>query len=192
MNIGLDIDNVITDFDKDILKGFLVEDKLKRNRGIINPNARHINEGMFDWTAEEVHDFYCRNMEQIAKTLPLRRGAKKYMQKLVDEGHKLILISHRAYPHYLEPEKTTLDWLEKKGLPYTKLVLSKTPGKVAECVREKIDIIFDDRVDSARYMRQGGVNCYVMLTRYNRARAEDLPFVSSWVDLYEEVQKCKK
>ncbi len=46
MNIGLDIDNVITAFDNGILKEFLLEDKNKRNAGIINDNARHINHGM--------------------------------------------------------------------------------------------------------------------------------------------------
>ena len=48
MNIGLDIDNVITAFDNSILKEFLLEDKNKRNTGIINKHAKHINNGMFD------------------------------------------------------------------------------------------------------------------------------------------------
>ena len=66
MNIGLDIDNVITAFDNDILKEFLLEDKNKRNAGIINKKARHINHGMFDWSQDEVDEFYNNNMERIA------------------------------------------------------------------------------------------------------------------------------
>lgn len=67
MNIGLDIDNVITAFDNSILKEFLLEDKNKRNTGIINKHAKHINNGMFDWSREEVDEFYNNNMERIAK-----------------------------------------------------------------------------------------------------------------------------
>ena len=111
MNIGLDIDNVITAFDNGILKEFLLEDKNKRNAGIINDNARHINHGMFDWSQDEIDEFYNSNMERISKDLKPRRNCKKYMDKLLQDGHKLYLISHRAYPHYLNAEKTTLDWV---------------------------------------------------------------------------------
>lgn len=38
MRIGLDIDNVITDFDEKMLYEFLKEDKNKRNSGIVNLN----------------------------------------------------------------------------------------------------------------------------------------------------------
>ena len=42
MRIGLDIDNVITDFDKKILEEFYKEDKNKRNKGIVNPDGNWI------------------------------------------------------------------------------------------------------------------------------------------------------
>ena len=54
MRIGLDIDNVIADFDKEIFKQFLIEDKNKRNSGIINPKSSSVFYGMFDWSRDEV------------------------------------------------------------------------------------------------------------------------------------------
>ena len=109
MNLGIDIDNVITAFDNGLLKEFLIKDKLKRNSGIVNPKADHITKGMFDWSEDEVHEFYANHMERIAKGLSPRRNCKKYMDKLLADGHKLILISHRACPDYKEPEKTTIE-----------------------------------------------------------------------------------
>ena len=82
MNIGLDIDNVITAFDNDILKEFLLEDKNKRNAGIVNKNARHINHGMFDWSETEVDEFYNNNMERIAKNLKPRRNCLLQVGKI--------------------------------------------------------------------------------------------------------------
>lgn len=67
MKIGIDIDNVVSEFDKNVLKEFLKEDKNKRNNGIINSKARHIVDGMFYWSKEEVHEFFSNNMERIAK-----------------------------------------------------------------------------------------------------------------------------
>lgn len=42
MRIGLDIDNVVTDFDEKMLYEFLKEDKNKRNKGIVKPNGNNI------------------------------------------------------------------------------------------------------------------------------------------------------
>ncbi len=192
MNIGLDIDNVISDFDKTILKYFLVEDKQKRNRGIINQNATHINYGMFDWSKEEVDEFYANNMESIALELSLRRGARKIINKLLSDGHKIFLITHRVAPHYKQPLETTLKWLKKRKLSYTKLIFSKSADKSEECFKNNIDIMVDDRVSQCKLMRENGVNILLMLTRFNKKEKEDLPFVRSWEELYMEINKCKR
>ena len=42
MRVGLDIDNVVADFDSFILKEYLKEDKNKRNSGIVNSDGRWI------------------------------------------------------------------------------------------------------------------------------------------------------
>ncbi len=43
MRIGLDIDNVIADFDKKLLEECKKEDQKKRNYGIVNPYARNVS-----------------------------------------------------------------------------------------------------------------------------------------------------
>lgn len=189
MNIGLDIDNVITAFDNGILKEFLLEDKNKRNTGIVK--ASWIT-GMFDWSKEEIEDFFANNMERIAKELKPRRNCKKYMDKLLEDGHKLILISHRAYPHYLDPKKTTLEWLEKNKINYSKLILSETPDKTKECKENNVDIMVDDRIDQCRKMGEQGIDCIVMITKYNRRSAKGLPFATSWENLYEKITRWNK
>lgn len=186
MRIGLDIDNVISDFDKAILEEFKKEDINKRNKGIINPYARHILT-MFDWTREEVDVFFNNNMERIAKNLEVREDAKYYMDKLLDDGHELYLISHRAYPHYNDPYKTTVDWLEKNEINYTKLILSEKTDKSKECIENKIDIMFDDVIKNCFDLRNSKINVCLMGTRYNQIYKKDLPMVRDWEELYEKV-----
>lgn len=192
MKIGLDIDNVITDFDRDILKEFLLEDKSKRNAGIVNPKATHIVRGMFDWSQEEVDEFFANNMERIALNLKPRRNCKKYIDRLLEEGNEIYLISHRAYPHYKEPFETTLKWLEKNKINYTKLILSSTPDKTPECREYKIDVMVDDRVNQCHKMTSQGINCIVMKTRYKVGDLQGLSLATSWDNLYEELNKWKK
>lgn len=187
MRVGLDIDNVVSNFDKSILEEFSKEDKNKRNKGIINKNARQIWDGMFDWSKKEVEEFFCNNMEEIAKTLEPRDGAKYYINKMINDGHEVYLISHRVYPHYNHPLEVTEKWLKDNNIRYTKLVLSKSTNKSFECLEHKIDIMFDDSVNNCRKMIDGGINCYLMKTKYNKTPSGDLKYVSSWSELYNKV-----
>ena len=192
MNIGLDIDNVVTAFDSAILREFLKEDKNKRGSGIVNKKSTHIVRGMFDWSFDEVEQFFADKMEKIAVDLKARQNCKKYMDKLVADGHNIVLISHRAFPDYVNPEKTTKDWLAKREIPYHKLVLSQSPDKTKECQENQIDIMVDDRVSQCKKMRENGICCILMLTKYNKTEKEDLPFATSWKNLYEEISQWKK
>ena len=67
MKIGIDIDNVISNFNEELIKEYLMHDKELRNTGIINENAKYIRNGMFDWTDDEEKTFYKENIERIAK-----------------------------------------------------------------------------------------------------------------------------
>ena len=51
MRIGVDIDNVLSNFNDELLKEFLIHDKQLRNNGIINKEL-YITRGMFDWSNE--------------------------------------------------------------------------------------------------------------------------------------------
>lgn len=42
MRIGIDIDNVISNFNETLLNEYLLHDKRLRNSGIINKNAEYI------------------------------------------------------------------------------------------------------------------------------------------------------
>lgn len=58
MKLGIDIDNVISNFNDSLLSEYLLYDKKLRNTGIINKNADYIRNGMFDWHKDEEMNFY--------------------------------------------------------------------------------------------------------------------------------------
>lgn len=69
MKIGIDIDNVISNFNDTLLNEYLLHDKKIRNSGVINKNADYIRKGMFDWNEDEETNFYKNNIERIAKKI---------------------------------------------------------------------------------------------------------------------------
>jgi hypothetical protein len=41
-------------------------------------------------------------------------------------------------------------------------------------------------------MREGGVNCVLVLTKFNQKERKNLPHVSSWKQLYDYIQRYQK
>ena len=47
--------------------------------------------------------------------------------------------------------------------------------------------MIDDRTGLCKKMRANGINCMLMLTKYNRKEKDDLFFATSWKNLYEKI-----
>ncbi|MBS6253079.1 MAG: hypothetical protein KH434_07660, partial [Clostridium sp.] len=106
MKIGIDIDNVISNFNDELLKEYLKHDKELRNTGIINENV-FIRYGMFDWTEKEETEFYKNNIERIATKLKPLNRASETIKKLKEDGNEIIIISGRNNGEYNNPYKLT-------------------------------------------------------------------------------------
>lgn len=189
MIVGLDIDNVIADLDEVYLEYFLQEDKNKRNAGIINKNARHITDGMFDWSEEEVIDFISDKMDEMGQKLRIIKEAKFYIDKLKEDNHKIFLLTHRKNRYWKDPENITKQWLAKNEIYYDKLIFTETIDKSPECRENKVDIIFDDSVTNCNILVKAGIPCYIFKTRYNENHKNNLKMVYNWKEIYETVTK---
>lgn len=192
MILGFDIDNVVADLDKSLLNAFLKEDKKKRNAGIVNPNATHITEGMFDWSQEEVNDFLVKNMEKITYHLKPVKKAKYYIHQLKKKGYEIYLITGRNTRLFQNPEALTKKWLKRKKIDYDKLIFAEnSKDKTKECIENKINIFFDDRYFICELLQKQGIEAYVFQTRYNERYGINMPKVKDWEDLYHLVEKRK-
>ncbi len=183
MKIGLDIDNVITEFDGAMMRHMLDEDINKRGLGIVNPGALHPFGGQFDWSKEELDSFLNANMERFAAALLPKKDCKKYTDRLLSDGHELYLISHRAAPHYTDPWGTTESWLKRHNINYTRLIISNAPNKTEECKELKVDVMVDDRADMCAKMRDGGIHCILMRATHTRYDGFT-PVAEDWEQCY--------
>lgn len=189
MKIGIDIDNVISSFDNALLKEYLKHDKELRNTGIINENVENLRRGMFDWTYEEDADFYKSNIERIAINLKVVHDAKKYIDKLREDGNEIYIISGRDNEEYTNPRQMTENWLSKYQIYYDKLILTNAYDKHAktiECVKNNIDIMIDDSVSTCLDLKENGIKVLLMNTRFNHYNTE-LERVLSWKEIYYKI-----
>lgn len=192
MNIGIDIDNVISNFNDVLLEEFLKHDKELRNTGIVD-NSKYISRGMFDWSELETKEFYNSNIERIAINLDLVNDAKKYIDKLKTNGNRIIIITGRNNGEYSEPYQMTKDWLFKQGINYDKLILTnayKHHEKADICLEENIDIMVDDSVHVCEECLNKNIKSILFGTPYNK---QEMRFkrMDNWNDIYNYINNNK-
>lgn len=193
MKIGIDIDNVISNFNDTLLTEYLLHDKELRNSGIINKKADYIRKGMFDWNEDEEINFYKNNIERIAKKLGVIEGAKEYIDKLHDDGHIICIITGRDNGEYTEPYNMTKKCLEDNNIYYDSLILTDAYDKHAktkECLEHNIDIMIDDSVRICSDCIENGITTILMDTPYNKY--SNIQRVKSWKEFYRYVSNHKK
>ncbi len=190
--IGIDIDNVISNFDDVLLKEFIKEDINKRNTGIIN-NEGYITD-MFDWSKEEIIDFWKKNIERISKELDLVENAKYYIDKLSKEGHRIILISGRGKEDYQNPYELTTNWLEEKNITYDKLFLTDnyySDKKAIICREQDIDLMIDDSSRVYTSCKNNNIECILFGTRFNKNK-KGYNRLDSWEKIYNYIKNIKE
>ena len=193
MRIGIDIDNVISNFNDVLLQEFLNHDKDLRNSGIINKNADYITKGMFDWSKEEIDEFYYNNVERIAKKLDVINDAPKYISKLRKNGYEVYIITGRDNGEYTDPHKMTVDWLNKHHIEYDKLILTDAYNSLEKakiCVENNVSIMIDDSIRICLETANRGITTFLMDTPYNR-KIDNIKRVYSWKEIYEIITNLK-
>ena len=193
MRIGIDIDNVISNFNEVLLNEYLLHDKELNNNGIINKNADYIRKGMFDWSSEEEESFYKNNIERIAKSLTVIDGAKEYIDKLKADGYFIYIITGRDNGEYTDPYNMTKEWLNNYNIYYDKLILTNAHNKhekAIKCLENSIDIMIDDSVSICKVCIESGITTILMDTPYNKY--SNIKRVYDWQEFYEFVSNYKK
>jgi len=191
MRIGIDVDNVISNFDDTLLKEYLKHDRELRNTGIINENPEYFRRGMFDWSEDEEQSFYNKNIEKFARNLKPFDDAVYYIQKLKQAGNEIYIISGRNNGEYENPYKLTEEWLSKYHIVYDKLILTNAYNKQEKsnkCIENHIDIMIEDSTSTCLDLMKNGIKVYTMNTRYNQ-NEENLDRVSNWKEIYRKISK---
>ena len=187
MRIGIDIDNVISNFDEVLLKNYLEHDKTLNNSGIVH-NDKYIRQ-MFDWDSSYENDYYKKNIEKIAKSLEPLDDAVYYINKLKNEGFSIYLVSGRNNGEYLEPKTMTEEWLKKYNILYDKLILTDAYNHVEKsdvCLKYNIDLMIDDSIKVCKECFNKNINCILFNTPYNK-KEDRFTRLTNWKEIYNYI-----
>ena len=192
MKIGIDIDNVISNFNDELLKEYIIHDKEIKGNGIVNENE-YIRR-MFDWKKEDEINFYKENIERIAVNLKPIKNSVKYINKLKEIGCKIYIITGRDNGDYSDSYNMTLNWLKKYNIYYDELFIVDSYNshtKTEICLKNNIDIMIDDSKRMCEDIKKHGITAFLMDTPYNRDTNEFIR-VHTWKEIYKIINKYNK
>ncbi len=149
MNIGIDIDNTITNTREiilDYVETFNRENNLQTNVDL----SRYSLEESLMWDSQLINRFLSTYLADIYKYVSPKPYSIEVIREL-QQHHSIILITSRN-----QRDKSitiaTLEWLTKFQLPYNKLVMNNTDNmhhfsKLEACLANNIDLMIEDHHD---------------------------------------------
>jgi len=181
MNLGFDIDGVISDFAKALARVVKKHYNLKLDEtDICYPNL-----GLLLGISKEESSQLVK--ETLLEDMVLVKGAKEALLKLHLEGHKIFILTARSK----ELENVTKDWLERRGVPYSHLFMLNEGKKYLADV--KLDLVVEDNLEDAIGWSKKVKNILVFDQPWNRSFNVNGLFkrVYCWKDILNEIDQLK-
>ena len=193
MNIGLDIDDTITNT-AELLQKYISEyfgyslEYMKEN---------HIDYNLLTHTKpEEMKVFGVKTYERVLKQVTVKEHARETIDYFRSQGHKIILITAREKPEYSNAEQFTKEEMELLHINYDKLVCTR--DKRGTCIENNVDVFIDDLITNVATTDGAVEHQLVMTTDYNARQECPYLRVNNWdeiktlIDMYNNESKLLK
>lgn len=192
MNIGIDIDGVILDF-QDRIRNYSewYDLKIYKKNGPKKKDEIKVWK-RYDWNENEVEKFINDTFVKVAKESKVIPFAQEIISKL-KENNKIIIITTRgdfAGDTMIEIAKRQL---EEANIKFDKIYWN-TPDKVKICQEEKIDYMIDDYADICERLSDNKINTIYFRAKDNRILPEGkyLKEVSNWAEIYRYIYENER
>lgn len=193
MNIGIDIDGVLTNYEREQLdygtkmcvdEGWPIEIDL----------SKYNETEVFNWNQEQVNKFWNKYIIKYFKETPVRKFAPEAIEKLRQEGHKIYLITARDHygmpPEYLgEEQQITKDWLKRNNIKYNKIIFETE--KLEPCRENQIDVMIEDSPSNIQELSKH-IKVIKFDCQYNKdVNNENVITAYSWYHIYNIINEMK-
>lgn len=166
MVIGIDMDDTICSTNELIIEVADQYDKeVLGGTGVKDINAYEFTE-MMGWEKEMKGKFFADRLEYIMDNAPIKEGAREVINRLHDNGWKVLIISFRKDKYLSNPFKLTKDWLDRNDIHYDKIFVN-TGTKTDECVENNVTLFIDDKESHCEDVSTAGIDVLLFTNAYN-------------------------
>lgn len=187
MRIAVDIDDTLNILDRVGTAGAYIA----RNRLPFRLKNEYANmfELVYDWTREDVVTFIQSGGISAFIEARARKGASSALGGWIAEGWEVVILTARRTAWFGNPESISRDWLEKRRIPYSSLVIEER-DKGRYCAQHHISVLIDDNLDNCLGAQERGVCAVLAIGKCNEARAKEIYFGSgTWSGLDKAVRR---
>lgn len=184
--LGVDLDNVTANYTKG-LRDFMVS-KGHSPESMPEPTSYDFVES--GWPFLDREDYLNNHIEFVEKggflSLEVMENASKVLHKLVEEGVRIRVITHRLLRDntYAQSISDTVRWLDHNNIPFHDFCAISEKSAVG------VNLLLDDAPSNINSVREHGGYVAVFDQPYNREL--DGPRVKNWNDVYNFVTAHKE
>ena len=195
MNIGIDIDGVLTNLERTMIDYGTKMCVYKHWPININLNEYSVAKA-FHWPEEKEEEFWNENWLKYMTQSNPREFAPEIIEKLQQEGHKIYFITARdnyGMPPELhgKTEELTKEWLEKHNIKYEKLIFAQDEEKIHRCFENNIKVMIEDSPSNIEYMSKQ-IKVIRFDCQYNKeVNNENITTAYSWYHIYQIINEMK-
>lgn len=182
MNIGIDIDDTITDTSEFLMP--YVAKYLNLNMEKLKQKNITYDSFPIEYKGRE-KEFGREIFEKVLTHVTLKKDAKEVISKLKSQGNKIIIITARDKSLYDEPFEFTSNQLSNLGIEYDKLFCTFNKRQV--CIDEKIDLFIDDNVNNLNSVEGIVSNIVLFNSKMNLKQDSNFKRVNCWKEIEEYI-----
>ena len=155
MNIGLDIDGCLTDIEHFHFEYGIPFFEKKFHKQLVNECGKTIQQ-LFDCTKKEERKFWLKHMIKYTIKDPVREGASDFTKWAYENGHKIFIITSRAFSTKENvvgklARWSVRHWLKKSGILYDGITFCDE-DKIPALKKYDIRYMIEDDPDNIKAM----------------------------------------
>ena len=192
MKIGIDLDGVVFDSEKEFRVYSELYDMLdlKQNSKINNKELKF--QSRFKWTKEDIDGFLNKYHKQIIVESNFMPGVKRILKLLKEDGHTLILITARGGMNR-DMIKVTEERLQQNEMNIFDKYYWATENKDEVCVKENVDIMIDDFCDKCKSIANSKIKTIYLkdAPSYDLEENEYIKVLYNWGEIYRYIKEMQ-
>lgn len=188
MKIGLDLDGVVLDTEKQFRNEAELYDILKLNRNSTKDQSAQWAQDRYKWADDEKNEFIEKYLIEGTKKSHIMPGAKEVIELLKKDGHELVVITARGHDIPVM-KKLAQEMLEKGNITFDKYYW-ETPEKVETAKKENIDLMVEDSLSNCMKLSKENIkSIYLRDSNMKPANDKNIKECYIWGEVYRYIRE---
>ncbi len=188
MKIGLDLDGVVLDTEKQFRNEAELYDILKLNRNSTKDQSAQWAQDRYKWADDEKNEFIEKYLIEGTKKSHIMPGAKEVIELLKKDGHELVVITARGHDIPIM-KKLAQEMLEKENITFDKYYW-ETPEKVETAKKENIDLMVEDSLSNCMKLSKENIkSIYLRDSNMKPANDKNIKECYIWGEVYRYIRE---